>query len=101
MAGVLGPLATQMTTLPIGVPHTGSTAGFAFEMIYAMDNFVPWRESAWAPLSERVGLLAERCAEAVASPAMPERVLHAQARAAALGALFGAEVPTALRSNPN
>jgi hypothetical protein len=101
MAGVLGPLATELTVLPIGAPHTGSTAGFAFEMFYAMGNFVPWRESAWALLSERVGLLGERCAEAAASPDMPEGVRHAQTKATALAALVAAEVPTALRPSVN
>src|SRR5262245_44335102 len=97
MEGVLSPLATELTMLPIGAPHTASTAGFAFEMFYAMGNFVPWRESAWAVLSERVGLLAKRCAEAAASPGMPEGVRQAQARATALAALLTAEVPAALR----
>src|SRR5215468_4338702 len=34
MTGVLRPLASEMTMLPIGAPHTASTAGFAFEMFY-------------------------------------------------------------------
>jgi hypothetical protein len=33
----------------------------AFEMYYPMSNFVPWRDSAWAVLVERVRVLADRC----------------------------------------
>jgi len=97
MAGVLRPLAIEMTKLPIGAADAGSTAGFAFEIFYAMGNFVPWREPAWALLSERTGQLVERCSEAAGDPDMPEGVRHAQARAAAFAALLAAEVPPALR----
>jgi hypothetical protein len=63
MARVVRPLATTLSTLPIGPEHPGRTAGFSFEMFYAMGNLVPWREPAWALLHERASILADRFAE--------------------------------------
>ena len=97
MAGVLSPLATELTRLPVGAPHAGYTAGFAFEMFYTLGNFVPWRESAWALLHERTSLLADRCTTAAADPNAPEGVRQAQHRATALAALLAAHVPAAAR----
>ena len=88
MAGVLSPLATELTQLPVGAPHAGRTAGFAFEMFYTLGNFVPWRESAWALLHERTSLLADRCTTAAAESSAPEGVRKAQQRAAVLAALL-------------
>jgi hypothetical protein len=96
MAGVLRPLATELTRLPVGAPHAGYTAGFAFEMFYTLGNFVPWRHAAWALLHERMSLLTDRCATAAADPNAPEGVRQAQRRATALVSLLAAHVPTAL-----
>jgi hypothetical protein len=41
MGGVLRPLATTLTTLPVGPPHAGRTAGFTFEVYYVLGNMVP------------------------------------------------------------
>jgi hypothetical protein len=90
---VLHPLATTLTTLPVGPEHPGRTAGFSFEMFYAMGNFVPWREPAWALLHERAAILADRCADvAVAAPA--------HERAAAAAANLAAHVPAELQADP-
>jgi hypothetical protein len=97
MTGVLRPLATELTRLPVGAPHVGCTAGFAFEMFYTLGNFVPRREAAWALLHERTSLLADRCAMAAADPNAPEGVRQAQLRATALAALLAAHVPAAPR----
>jgi hypothetical protein len=97
MTGVLSPLATELTRLPVGAPHAGCTAGFAFEMFYTLGNFVPWRESAWALLYERTCLLADRCTAAAADAHASEGVRQAQKRARALAALLGAHVPAAVR----
>lgn len=97
MTGVLSPLATELTRLPVGAPHAGRTAGFAFEMFYTLGNFVPWRESAWALLYERTSLLADRCTAAAADPNAPTGVRQAQQRATALAALLAAHVPAAVR----
>jgi hypothetical protein len=61
MAGVVGPLGTSLTAMPVGEEHPGRTTGPAFEMYYPMGNFVPWRDSAWAVLTERVTMLADLC----------------------------------------
>jgi hypothetical protein len=61
MTGVLGPLGSSLTAMPVGEDHPGRTTGPCFEMYYPMGNFVPWRDSAWAVLTERVSVLADRC----------------------------------------
>jgi len=97
MAGVLRPLATELTRLPVGASHADCTAGFAFEMFYTMGNFVPWRESAWALLYERMSLLADRCATAATDPSEPGGIRQAHQRALALAALLAEHVPASLR----
>lgn len=61
MSGVLGPLGSTLTAMPVGEQHPGRTTGPCFEMYYPMGNFVPWRDSAWAVLTERVTALADLC----------------------------------------
>jgi hypothetical protein len=90
MASVLRPLATTLTTLPIGPEHPGYTAGFSFEMFYAMGNLVPWREPAWALLQERASVLAGRCAE------LGDDAAPAHEAAAAIAAGLAAHVPADL-----
>jgi Ferritin-like len=103
MATVLRPLATAVTTLPVGPPHAGRSAGFAFEMFYTMGNFVPWREPAWALLHERLSLLVARCAEAAdadsAVEAVQSAVHEAGQRAAAIKASIGAHLPADRRAS--
>ncbi|HZC53479.1 MAG TPA: ferritin-like protein [Mycobacterium sp.] len=94
MAGVLRPLATTLTTLPIGPEHPAHTAGFSFEMFYAMGNLVPWREPAWALLHERASILADRCAEVLDDTA------SAHDHAAATAAGLATHVPADLQADP-
>jgi Ferritin-like len=94
MANVLRPLATTLTTLPIGPEHPGRAAGFSFEMFYAMGNLVPWREPAWAVLHERASVLADRCAELADDAAS----VHDAAAAAAAG--LAEHVPADLLARP-
>jgi hypothetical protein len=61
MTGVMLPLGSSLTAMPVGEDHPGCTTGPCFEMYYPMGNFVPWRDSAWAVLTERVSVLADRC----------------------------------------
>ncbi|HEX8856852.1 MAG TPA: ferritin-like protein [Thermoleophilaceae bacterium] len=98
MGGVLRPLATAMTTLPVGEGHPGQTAGFAFEMYYRMSNFVPSREPAWALLNERLSLLADGCAEACSNPGIPAAVEAAGERATAIRETIVAHVPAELQA---
>ena len=96
MAGVLRPLAVALTTLPVGVEHPGRTAGFAFGMYYTMSNFVPAREPSWALLHERLGLLADLCAEVDRSAGAPGAVAAAGAAAARFADALAAHVPAEL-----
>jgi hypothetical protein len=96
MGGVLRPLGNALTRLPAGPDHPGRTAGPVFEMYYQMGNFVPWREAAWALLSERAGTLSGRCADAAARDAVPGLDAAAQA-AAAIAARLAEDVPDELK----
>jgi hypothetical protein len=72
MVSVVRPLGIALTTLPVGAPHEGKTAGFPFEMYYVMTNAVPARSAAWTLLHERVSLLATSCARVAAEdPTLP------------------------------
>jgi len=73
MADVLRPLGRVLPRLPAGPGHPGRTAGPTFEMYYQFGNFVPWREPAWALLSERAAVLATRSADTRPSPGPPPR----------------------------
>ena len=92
MGNIIRPLGHALTQLPVGAIADGRNAGFAFEMHYLMGNFVPWRESAWALLCERVTFLAERCATD------PEVVRTAGDTASSLAAKLAAHVPDELRA---
>ena len=98
MAGVLRPLGRALTRLPAGPDHPGRTAGPTFEMYYQFGNFVPWREPAWALLSERAGLLAGRCQDAAALGGAPEAVRDAAGATAGIAASLIAHVPAELRA---
>jgi hypothetical protein len=101
MAGVLRPLATALTALPVGPSHPGRSAGFAFEMFYPMGNLVPWREPAWALLHERSSILVERCTELAATEGVPAAVHDASTRSASVAATLAAHVPASLRPAPS
>jgi len=97
MAGVLRPLGRSLLRLPAGPRHPGRTAGPTFEMYYPFGNFVPWREPAWALLSERAAILAARSADAAALPGAPTAVNDAATAAAGIAAQLLAHVPEELR----
>jgi len=96
MGGILRPLGDELTRLPAGPGHPGRTAGPAFEMYYQMGNFVPWRDAAWALLSERAAMLSGRCAETAARESVPGVSTAAEA-AAAIAARLAGQVPKELR----
>jgi len=96
MSGVLRPLGTALTRLPAGPGYPGCTAGPAFEMYYQMGNFVPWRDAAWALLSERAAMLSRRCAATPGGDSVPEVATAAQT-AASISAQLAAEIPDDLR----
>jgi len=92
MGDIIRPLGHVLTQLPVDEPADRRTAGFAFEMHYLMGNFVPWRQSAWALLRERMAFLADRCTDD------PEVVRAAGAKATSLADKLAAHVPADLRS---
>ena len=91
------PLGTALTRLPAGPEYPGRTAGPVFEMYYQMGNFVPWRDAAWALLSERAAVLSARCAQAAGQENAPDAVGAAAHAAAAVCAQLTAYVPAGLR----
>jgi len=97
MAGVLKPLGTALTQLPMGPGDPGRTAGAAFQMYYQMGNFVPWRNAAWVLLSERAAVLSRQCAECVTQDDTPEEVSSAATTAAAIAEQIAGHVPQHLR----
>jgi hypothetical protein len=96
MADVLRPLGVALTRLPAGPEHPGRTAGFAFEMYYAMSNFVPWREPSWALLYERMAILVQLCRDTEQMGYARESVITAGVHAAVLAERLRAHVPSRL-----
>ncbi|MCK2220647.1 ferritin-like protein [Actinomadura sp. ATCC 31491] len=102
MADVLRPMTAALTRLPIGSEHPGRTAGFSYEMYYAMSNFVPWREPSWALLHERMRVLEERCAAAAAAGGQESAVAaRARQRVTGLADRVREHVPPALLPAPH
>ena len=97
MSGVLAPLGDALTQLPAGPDHPGRTVGPAFEMFYLMGNLVPWRDAAWALLSERVAVLAGQCATTAGRNGTIAAVDAAAKCAAGIQAQLTLQVPAALR----
>jgi hypothetical protein len=97
MSGVLAPLGDALTQLPAGPDHPGRTVGPAFEMFYLMGNLVPWRDAAWALLSERVAVLAGQCATTAGRNGTIAGVDAAAKCAAGIQAQLASQVPAALR----
>ena len=97
MAGVLKPLGTALTRLPMGPANPGRTAGPAFQMYYQMGNFVPWRNAAWVLLSERATVLSRQCAQCAAQAGVPEAVSSAATTAATISEQLAGHLPQDLR----
>ena len=97
MSGVLAPLGDALTQLPAGPDHPGRTVGPAFEMFYLMGNLVPWRDAAWALLSERVAVLASQCATTAGQDGTSPRSARRRSVPPASQAQLAPHVPAALR----
>jgi CDGSH-type Zn-finger protein/truncated hemoglobin YjbI len=63
MFRVIKPLGDLITTLPVGDPYPGITAGPSFELFYGSDYLMPHREAAWALLAERLDEAAWLCGQ--------------------------------------
>jgi hypothetical protein len=97
MGGVLKPLGTALTRLPVGAGNPGRTAGPAFQMFYQMGNFVPWRNAAWVLLAERAAVLSRQCAECATRDGVPEAVSAAATAAARIAEQLAGHLPQDLR----
>jgi len=62
MAGVLRPLGSVLTTLPLSPDHPGELAGPAFYMVHPSQFVLPYREAAWKVMVQRLGEMADACA---------------------------------------
>ena len=62
MAGVLRPLGSLLTTLPLGPAHPGELAGPAFYMVHPSQFVLPYRQAAWKVMVQRLGEMADACA---------------------------------------
>jgi Ferritin-like len=62
MAGVLRPLGSVLTSLPLGPDHPGELAGPAFYMVDPSQFVLPHREAAWKVMVQRLGEMADACA---------------------------------------
>ncbi len=62
MAGVLRPLGSVLTTLPLGPDHPGELAGPAFYMVHPSQFMLPYREAAWKVMVQRLGEMGDACA---------------------------------------
>jgi Ferritin-like len=96
MASLIRPLGTMLTRLPAGPEHGDRTAGLTFQMHYAMNNFIPWRESAWALLHERMMFLATRCDAACEHQDAPAAVREAGERVRVFAERLATHVPPEL-----
>jgi Ferritin-like len=70
MAGVLRPLGSILTTLPLGPDHPGELAGPAFYMVHPSQFVLPYQEAAWKVLVRRLGEIADACARLGLEPGL-------------------------------
>jgi len=63
MASVLRPLGSALVTLPLGPDNPGELAGPAFFMVHPSQFILPHREAAWKVIAQRLGEIADACAE--------------------------------------
>jgi Ferritin-like len=70
MAGVLRPLGSVLTTLPLGPDHPGELAGPAFTMVDPSQFVLPYREAAWKVMVRRLGEIADACAQLGLEPGL-------------------------------
>jgi hypothetical protein len=70
MAGVLRPLGSVLTTLPLGPDHPGELAGPAFFMVDPSQVLLPYRPAAWKVMVQRLDALADACARLGGGPGL-------------------------------
>jgi len=70
MAGVLRPLGSVLTTLPLGPDHPGELAGPAFFMVHPSQLLLPYRQAAWKVMIQRLGAMADACVRLGGEPGL-------------------------------
>jgi hypothetical protein len=70
MNGVMRPLGSVLTTLPVGPSHPGRTAGPALEITRPAYFVLPHRDPAWKIISERLDVLTETCGALAHEPSL-------------------------------
>jgi hypothetical protein len=70
MAGVMRPLGSVLTTLPLGPDNPGELAGPSFYMVHPSQFLLPYREAAWKVIAERLGEMADACARLGLEPGL-------------------------------
>jgi Ferritin-like len=86
MAGVLRPLGSVLTTLPLGPDNPGELAGPAFYMVHPSQFLLPYREAAWKVIVQRLGEMADACARLGLEPGLGQVAeLEPKVRAIAAG----------------
>jgi hypothetical protein len=86
MGGVLRPLGSVLTTLPLGADHPGELAGPAFYMVDPSQFVLPYGEAAWKVMVRRLGEIADVCARLGLEPGLGRITpLEADVRAIAAG----------------
>jgi Ferritin-like len=70
MAGVLRPLGSVLTTLPLGPDHPGELAGPAFFMVHPSQFLLPYRQAAWTVMVQRLDAMADACARLGREPGL-------------------------------
>jgi Ferritin-like len=86
MAGVLRPLGSVLTTLPLGPDNPGELAGPAFYMAHPSQFLLPYRQAAWKVIVQRLGEMADACARLGLEPGLGRVAeLEPQLRAIAAG----------------
>ena len=97
MNWVMRVVASELTNLPIGPAHAGSTAGPTLEIVRPAYFVLPHRDAAWKILKERLDVLTDTCTALAHEPVLaglagvPEKLAsmtaefaaHLEARAAA------------------
>jgi Ferritin-like len=91
MAGVLRPLGSVLTTLPLGPDDPGELAGPAFTMVDPSQFELPYREAAWKVMVRRLGEIADACAELGIEPGL-DRIAELEPNVRAIAARLRAHL---------
>ncbi|MDQ3953633.1 MAG: hypothetical protein M3279_11840, partial [Actinomycetota bacterium] len=92
MIGVIEPLGTALTELPVGDDLPGKTAGPAFELFHGSGYLLPHTWQAWVLLHERLAELEAFLLETSEDPAAPAVLRDVAASTARLKGMLVAKM---------